>query len=52
MLIIVGRVVMYFVSGSESVGFQWVDFASYLLSTIMIAVTVIVVAVPEVCRWP
>jgi len=46
-LIIVGRVVMYFVSGSESVGFQWVDFASYLLSTIMIAVTVIVVAVPE-----
>lgn len=46
-LIIVGRVVMYFVSGSGAVGFQWVDFASYLLSTIMIAVTVIVVAVPE-----
>ena len=42
-LIIVGRVIMYFVSYS----FEWVDFIAYLLQTLMIAVTLVVVAVPE-----
>ncbi len=44
-LIIVGRLFVYF-HGSSSV-FDWVDFTGYLLQTAMIAVTVIVVAVPE-----
>ena len=43
-LIIVGRLIWYFV-GVEA--FDWVTFGSFLLQTIMIAVTVIVVAVPE-----
>ena len=42
-LIIVGRVIMYFVSNS----FEWVEFIAYLLQTLMIAVTLVVVAVPE-----
>lgn len=48
-LIIVGRLIVYFVmnsvdfSGTEG----WLDFVGYLLNTIMIAVTLIVVAVPE-----
>ena len=42
-LIVVGRVIMYFVSNS----FEWVDFIAYLLQTLMIAVTLVVVAVPE-----
>ena len=49
-LIIVGRLIAYFVFGShpsfaDSEG--WITFVSYLLNTIMIAVTLIVVAVPE-----
>lgn len=48
-LIIVGRIGMYFYMGdadfSSSQG--WVNFVSYVLGTIMIAVTLIVVAVPE-----
>lgn len=48
-LIIVGRIGMYFYMGdanfSSSQG--WVEFVSYVLGTIMIAVTLIVVAVPE-----
>lgn len=51
-LILVGRVAVYFVSGPGANAFEWVNFAAYFLSTVMIAVTVIVVAVPEVCRWP
>ncbi|MDR1369365.1 MAG: calcium-translocating P-type ATPase, PMCA-type [Dysgonamonadaceae bacterium] len=43
-LIIVGRLIGYFV-GLET--FDWILFGSYLLNTVMIAVTVIVVAVPE-----
>ena len=43
-LIIVGRLIMYF---SGSAPFQWVGFISYLLQTLMIAVTLVVVAVPE-----
>lgn len=48
-LIVVGRLLRYFISGeadfSNSEG--WIHFVSYFLSTIMIAVTLIVVAVPE-----
>ena len=45
-LIIVGRLIMYFtLNGFE--GIDWVSFGSYFLQTAMIAVTLIVVAVPE-----
>ncbi|MDR1380189.1 MAG: calcium-translocating P-type ATPase, PMCA-type [Tannerella sp.] len=44
-LIVVGRMIWYFV-GLES-GFNWILFGGFLLKTVMIAVTVIVVAVPE-----
>lgn len=43
-IIIVMRLVMYF---SFDKGFQWLDFARYFLNTLMLAVTLIVVAVPE-----
>ncbi len=43
-LILVGRLITYF-HGLEAFG--WVDFVAYLLQTVMIAVTLIVVAVPE-----
>ena len=48
-LIIIGRIVWYFVSYDVnfSSGDFWVDFVSYVLKTIMIAVTLVVVAVPE-----
>lgn len=48
-LIIIGRIVWYFVSYDTnfSSGDFWIDFVSYLLKTIMIAVTLVVVAVPE-----
>ena len=45
-LIIVLRLVMYFV-WREDAAFDWMVFARYLLNTLMIAVTLIVVAVPE-----
>jgi Ca2+-transporting ATPase len=44
-LIVAGRLVGYF-AGSEGV-FDWIQFGGFLLQTVMIAVTVIVVAVPE-----
>lgn len=44
-LVIVFRMVMYF--GFNEASFQWTDFAAYFLNTVMIAVTLIVVAVPE-----
>ena len=43
-LIIVGRIVMYFLNTPD---FGWIDFLAYLLQTLMVAVTLIVVAVPE-----
>ncbi len=43
-LIVAGRLWIYF---SEMSSFEWVEFGSYLLNTIMIAVTVVVVSVPE-----
>ena len=45
-LIVVLRMVMYFVFG-DAQPFEWVDFAQYALNTLMLAVTLIVVAVPE-----
>ena len=44
-LILVGRILTYFFVGNHE--FEWLDFVSYLLNTVMIAVTLIVVAVPE-----
>ncbi len=48
-LIIIGRVIWYFVSNGAdfSSGDYWIEFVSYVLKTIMIAVTLVVVAVPE-----
>lgn len=43
-LVVVGRIVVYLLS---DIPFVWVDFLAYFLQTIMIAVTLIVVAVPE-----
>jgi plasma-membrane calcium-translocating P-type ATPase len=45
-LIILMRLLMYIVYGDDA-PFDWMDFARYLLNTLMIAVTLIVVAVPE-----
>ena len=42
-LIVIGRIIIYF--GHE--GFEWIHFIAYLLETLMLAVTLIVVAVPE-----
>ena len=43
-LIIIGRLANYFIGLDD---FEWISFGSYFLNTIMIAVTLIVVAVPE-----
>ncbi len=43
-LVVVGRILVYFL-GDNSLA--WVDITAYLLQTVMIAVTLIVVAVPE-----
>ncbi|MBR6847226.1 MAG: calcium-translocating P-type ATPase, PMCA-type [Bacteroidales bacterium] len=45
-LVLVFRLLMYFVV-DECVSFDWMDFAHYLLNSLMIAITLIVVAVPE-----
>ncbi|MBD5358025.1 MAG: calcium-translocating P-type ATPase, PMCA-type [Bacteroides sp.] len=42
--IIIGRIVLYFINVSD---FNWVSFVAYLLQTLMVAVTLVVVAVPE-----
>ena len=44
-LIIVGRIIMYMTGAVGA--FSWPDFLAYLLQTAMIAVTLIVVSVPE-----
>ena len=48
-LIIIGRTILFFVSNNATVdgGFDWLHFAEFMLSSVMIAVTLIVVAVPE-----
>ena len=42
--IVVGRIVAYLTAMNH---FQWIDFTAYMLQTFMIAVTLIVVSVPE-----
>lgn len=42
--IIIGRIVMYFINVPD---FTWVSFLAYFLQTLMVAVTLVVVAVPE-----
>ena len=42
-LVIAGRVLMFFLNYD----FEWIHFIAYVLQTVMIAVTLIVVAVPE-----
>ena len=44
--LIIGRILMYFLSSSY-VQFEWLPFIAYLLQTLMIAVTLVVVSVPE-----
>lgn len=48
-LIIFGRIFIYFYEGNASfaTGDDWIGFITYVLNTIMIAVTLVVVAVPE-----
>lgn len=48
-LIVVGRIFIYFYMGDAdfSSGNGWIGFVTYILNTVMIAVTLIVVAVPE-----
>lgn len=49
-LIVIGRIIMYFITnGAECFGFmeQAAPFIAYVLQTLMIAVTLVVVAVPE-----
>ena len=47
-LVLVGRLFLYFHTPSHSLSaIDWVDFGGYLLNTVMIAITVVVVAVPE-----
>lgn len=48
-LVVVGRLIMYFIQSGDQ--WVWVDFISYFLQTIMIAVTLVVVSVPEGLRW-
>ena len=47
--IIIGRVIWYFITNDVNFasGESWVEFVSFFLKTIMIAVTLVVVAVPE-----
>lgn len=42
--IIIGRLWMYFVNVE---GFEWIPFMAFLLQSVMVAVTLVVVAVPE-----
>lgn len=41
--IVIGRIVMYFIN----VDFEWISFLAFLLQTLMVAVTLVVVSVPE-----
>lgn len=42
--IVVGRIIMYF---NDMPGFDWLSFGAYSLQSLMIAITLVVVAVPE-----
>lgn len=46
-LIVVGRLILFFSGTPADAGFDAVEFVAYLLQTVMIAVTLVVVAVPE-----
>ena len=46
-LIVIGRLVFYAVNGGFSDGASFIEIAEYILASVMIAVTLIVVAVPE-----
>lgn len=46
-LIVVGRLIFYATSGGFADGASFIDIAEFVLASIMIAVTLIVVAVPE-----
>lgn len=46
-LIVIGRLAYYYLTLDSSGGFEWVGFFEMLLNSIMIAVALIVVAVPE-----
>ena len=46
-LIVLGRLVYYYLTVGSTGGFEWIDFFEMLLNSIMIAVALIVVAVPE-----
>ena len=46
-LIVVGRLAFYAISGGFSTGVGFIEIAEFILASIMIAVTLIVVAVPE-----
>jgi len=47
-IIFIIRLTMYFVHSNQiDNGIEWFNFAQYLLNTLMIAITIIVVAVPE-----
>ena len=46
-LIIVGRMLYFWLSGGFGEAFTWVEFMQFALNSVMIAVTLIVVAVPE-----
>lgn len=45
-LVVVGRIVMYVIETQGS-AFDWMQFLAYLLQSLMLAVTLVVVAVPE-----
>lgn len=45
-LILIGRVIVYF-HNMDELPFEWIYFLPYVLQSIMIAVTLVVVAVPE-----
>ena len=45
-LVLVFRLLMYLVF-DDGVTFEWMDFVRYLLNSVMIAITLVVVAVPE-----
>ena len=46
-LIVVGRLAHYFLTVGASGGFEWIGFFEMLLNSVMIAVALIVMAVPE-----
>ena len=46
-LIVVGRLIFYFINGGFADGASLIEIAEFILASIMIAVTLIVVAVPE-----